>query len=120
VVLASLLGIGIAIGTEPAAEVETRFADLTLARPMARHDTITRSVIVLAATIALLLVVMTAATFTGLVCCTPAAAARPSFTLIRSLAATLGAIVLCWGGVAMAVASGARRRATAAGATAVT
>ena len=33
---------------------------------------------------------------------------------------SLGAIVLCWGGVAMAVASGARRRATAAGATAVT
>src|SRR5438067_8174997 len=48
IVLASLLGIAIAIGTEPAAEVETRFADLTLARPMARHDAITRSVIVLA------------------------------------------------------------------------
>src|SRR4051794_13579916 len=32
IVLASLLGLAIAIATEPAAEVETRFADLTLAR----------------------------------------------------------------------------------------
>jgi ABC-2 type transport system permease protein len=119
IVLASLLGLAIAIGTEPAGEVETRFADLTLARPMARHEAITRTVIVLVATVALLLVVMTAATFAGLACCTPAAAERPTFTLIRSLGTALGAIVLCWGGVAMAIASGARRRATAAGAAAV-
>ena len=62
IVLASLVGLAIAAGTEPAAEVETRFADLTLARPMARRDVITRSVIVLLVTIAALLAVMTAAT----------------------------------------------------------
>jgi ABC-2 type transport system permease protein len=120
IVLASLLGLAIAIASEPAAEVETRFADLTLARPMARHEVITRTVVLLAATIALLLVVMTAATWIGLICCTPATAQRPSFALIRSLAIALGAIVLCWGGIALAVASGARRRATAVGVTAVT
>jgi ABC-2 type transport system permease protein len=120
IVLASLLGLAIAIATEPAAEVETRFADLTLARPMARHEVITRTVVLLAATIASLLVVMTAATWTGLICCTPATAQRPSFALIRSLATALGAIVLCWGGIALAIASGARRRATAVGVTAVT
>jgi ABC-2 type transport system permease protein len=119
IVLASLLGLAITIATEPAAEVESRFADLTLARPMARHAVITRTVILLVTTIALLLVVMTAATWTGLACCTPADAERPAFALIRSLATALGAIVLCWGGVAVAVASGTRRRATAAGVTAV-
>jgi ABC-2 type transport system permease protein len=120
IVLASLVGLAIAAGSEPAAEVETRFADLTLARPMARRDVITRSVIVLLVTIAALLAVMTAATSIGLACCTPAAAQRPRFALIASLALTLGAIVWCWGGVALAVAAGARRRATAAGLTAVT
>jgi len=64
--------------------------------------------------------VMTAATWIGLMCCTAAAADRLAFALIRSLATSLGAVALCWGGVAVAVASGARRRATAAGATAVT
>jgi ABC-2 type transport system permease protein len=119
IVLASLVGLAIAAGTEPAAEVETRFSDLTLARPLARHDVITRSVIVLVVTIAALLAVMTAATWIGLACCTPATAERPRFALIGSLAVSLGAIVWCWGGIALAVAAGARRRATASGLTAV-
>ena len=119
IVLASLVGLAIAAGTEPAAEVETRFSDLTLARPMGRHDVITRSVIVLVVTIAALLAVMTAATWIGLACCTPATAERPRFALIGSLAVSLGAIVWCWGGIALAVAAGARRRATASGLTAV-
>jgi ABC-2 type transport system permease protein len=119
IVLASLVGVAIAAGTEPAAEVETRFADLTLARPLARHDVITRSVIVLIVTIAALLAAMTAATWIGLACCTPATAQRPPFALIESLALSLAAIVWCWGGLALAVAAGARRRATAAGITAV-
>jgi ABC-2 type transport system permease protein len=120
IVLVSLLGLAITIGTEPAAEVETRFGDLTLARPMPRHAVITRSVVVLVTAIVSLLVAMTAATWTGLVCCTPASAERPTFALIGSLATALGAVALCWGGVALAVAAGARRRATAAGVTAVT
>jgi beta-exotoxin I transport system permease protein len=119
IVLASLVGLAIAIATEPAAEVETRFADLTLARPLARHQVITRTVIVLAAAVGGLLLVMAAATWIGIACCTPPDADRPPASLIRSLATTLGAVVLCWGGVALAVASAARRRATAAGITAV-
>ena len=119
IVLASLVGLAIAVATEPAAEVETRFDDLLLARPVARHQVITRTVIVLVSVVAALLLVMTAATWSGLACCTPATAGRPAAALIRSLAAALGAIVLCWGGVALAVASASRRRATAAGITAV-
>jgi len=119
IVLASLVGLAIGIGTEPAAEVESRFGDLVLARPVARHQVITRSVIVLVTVVAALLLVMASATWIGLACCTPAAAERPPFALIRSLAVTLAAIVLCWGGVALAAAAAARRRATAAGMTAV-
>ena len=119
IVLASLVGLAIAVATEPAAEIETRFGDLLLARPVARHQVITRTVIVLAALVALLLAVMTSATWGGVACCTPATAARPTFALIGSLALTLGAIVLCWGGVALAVTAASRRRATAVGITAV-
>jgi hypothetical protein len=49
IVIAAHLGLAIAIATEPAAEVERRFADLTLARPLARHQVITRTVLVLVA-----------------------------------------------------------------------
>jgi len=119
IVLASLVGLAIAVATEPASEVETRFADLLLARPVARWQVITRTVLVLVAVVAALLLTMTTATWSGIACCTPASAARPTPALIRSLAASLGAIVLCWGGVALAVASAVRRRATAVGITAV-
>jgi beta-exotoxin I transport system permease protein len=120
VVLAAHLGLAIAIATEPAAEVETRFADLTLARPLARHQAITRTVVVLIVAEAAMLLVMTMSTLTGLACCTPRAAPRLAPATIRSLAVMLAALTLCWGGVALAVASSARRRATASGATAVT
>jgi beta-exotoxin I transport system permease protein len=119
IVLASLVGLAIAVATEPAAEVETRFADLMLARPVARRQVITRTVTVLVAVVAALMLTMALATWSGLACCAPPNASRPTPALIRSLATTLGAIVLCWGGVALAVASAARRRATAVGITAV-
>jgi len=119
VVLASHIGLAIAIATEPAAEMETRFGDLTLARPIARHQVITRTVVLLAGVEALLLLVMTASTWTGLACCTPAGAPRPPAAMIRSLALLLAAITLCWGGLALAMASAVRRRANASGAAAV-
>jgi ABC-2 type transport system permease protein len=119
IVIAAHLGLAIAIATEPASEVETRFADLTLARPMARHQVITRTVVVLVVAEAAVLLVMMLATWTGLACCTPANAPRPRLATIRSLAIMLGTVSLCWGGLALAAASAARRRATASGAAAV-
>jgi beta-exotoxin I transport system permease protein len=119
IVIAAHLGLAIAIGTEPAAEVETRFADLTLSRPLARHQPITRTVVVLIGVEAMVVVVMLAATLGGLACCTPADAPRPAAATIRALALSLAAVTLCWGGIAIAIASGARRRATASGIAAV-
>jgi len=60
IVLAALLGLTISIATEPAAEVETRFVDLTLARPVARTQLIARTVIVLVVSGAFVLGMMAA------------------------------------------------------------
>jgi len=119
IVIAAHLGLAIAIATEPATEVETRFADLTLARPITRRQVITRTVVVLVVAEAAVLLVMTTATWTGLTCCTPADAPRPEPATIRSLATILGTLTLCWGGLALAVASAVRRRATASAVAAV-
>jgi len=115
IVLAALLGLSIAIACEPAGEAETRFLDLTLARPIRRADLVTRTLIVLAAAAALLLTMMAAATSIGLACCTPATAPRPSGAVVRALVLNLGLIMWCWGGIALAIAAGAKRSATAAG-----
>lgn len=115
IVLTSLLGLTIAIATEPAGEVESRFDDLTLTRPVPRGAVIARTVIVMAVVESGILALMTLGTWTGLTCCTPATVRRPSIALLRSLAVSLGAIVWCWGGLALAAASAVRRRAVAAG-----
>jgi ABC-2 type transport system permease protein len=119
IVIAAHLGLAIAIATEPAAEVETRFADLALARPIRRGQVVTRTIIVLLVSETAVLLAMTLSTWTGVACCTPATAPRLDPALIRSLALTLGAVTLCWGGLALAVGAGARRRATASGTAAV-
>src|SRR5262245_8319587 len=59
IVLASLLGLAIAVATEPAAEIESRFDDLTLTRPVPRGAVIARSVIVMVTVLSGILVLMT-------------------------------------------------------------
>jgi ABC-type transport system involved in multi-copper enzyme maturation permease subunit len=113
VVIATLVGLMIAVATEPAAEVETRFVDLTLARPLTRASLIARSLVVLLVTAAVLLGLMLVGTALGLVFGAPAGAPRLPFALFFSLALSLGAVMICWAGVALAWAAGVRRRATA-------
>ena len=115
IVLGSLVGLIIAIATEPAAEVETRFVDLTLARRLTRASAVTRTVLVALVAGSVVIGLMMAGTWTGLACCTAGDAPRPSAGLIGSLALSLGSVLVCWGGVALALAAGARRRATAGG-----
>jgi ABC-2 type transport system permease protein len=119
VVIAALVGVTIGIATEPAAEVERRFVDLTLARPIARAELITRTLLVVTSAVIALLGLMAAGTWTGLACCTAPDAQRPSPGLIASLAVNLGAIMLCWSGVALAAAAAANRRAVASAGTGV-
>jgi hypothetical protein len=113
IVMTALVGVVIAIATEPAAEVEMRFVDLTLARPVGRTAVMTRSVLVLAFAVTGMLALMMIGTGIGVACCTPADAEAPSFGTVLSLAVNLAALMACWGGVTLAVAASARRRAVA-------
>lgn len=113
IVIGALIGIVIALGTEPAAEIERRFVDLILSRPVARHAMVTRSVVVLIVSIAVLLGLMLLGTWLGLVWFAPDGAPWPSRRLTGSLATNLGALALCWGGVTLAIASRSRRRGVA-------
>ncbi|HEY7284318.1 MAG TPA: hypothetical protein VH497_02665 [Vicinamibacterales bacterium] len=113
VVIATLVTLTIAVATEPAAEVESRFVDLALARPLTRAHVITRTLVVFAVVTALVLLVMMISTETGLACCTAADAPRPAPRVIRGLAASLAALMACWLGITLLIASRARRRVSA-------
>jgi ABC-2 type transport system permease protein len=113
IVIAALIGLTIAIASEPAAEVETRFVDLTLARPLTRAQLITRTLLVTGIAAGAMLGLMAVGTWIGLACCTASDVARPSPRLIGSLAVNLAAIMVCWSGVTLAVAAAVRRRAVA-------
>jgi len=112
-VMGSLVGLTIALGTEPASEIETQFMDLILSRPLARHWVITRSVALLLLCTAFVLLMMMLGTWTGLYFLAPSGAEWPTGELIRSLALNLGVLMVCWGGIALAAASRARRRSVA-------
>jgi ABC-2 type transport system permease protein len=112
-VMGALLGLAIAVSTAPASEIETGFMDLILARPLARHWIITRSLIASVVSIALVLGAMVFGTWAGLEALAPRGAVWPSTRLVGSLALNLGLLALCWSGVALAIASAARRRSVA-------
>lgn len=112
-----LVAMAISIGIEPVGEIETRFVDLTMARPLGRTTAINRTLIVLAVSTAIAVGSMLVATFSGLRLLTPAAVRAPQPSVIVSLAANLALLVLVWGGIALAIAACARRRATAGAAT---
>jgi ABC-2 type transport system permease protein len=112
-VTAALIVLAIAIGTEPAAEVERGFLDLVLSRPIRRHAVINRTVLLLAACTAFVLLLMLAGTWIGLRFFAPPGAVWPTPRLVLSLAVSLWALALCWGGIASAVGARARRRSLA-------
>jgi ABC-2 type transport system permease protein len=114
IVVAALVGLTIAIATEPAAEVEMRLVDLTLARPVRRAEVIARTLVVLIVAAWVTLGLMAAGTSLGLACCTATDVRQPSPRLIASLATNLMALMLCWSGVTLAIAAAVRRRAVGA------
>lgn len=116
-VMGALIALAVTLATTPASEVENGFMDLILARPMARHWIITRTILLTTLVTALLLALMVAGTWAGLAMFAPGDAVWPSATMINSLAVNLGMLTLCWGGVAMAIGAASRRRSAAGGAT---
>jgi ABC-type transport system involved in multi-copper enzyme maturation permease subunit len=114
IVMTALVGLTIAIATELTSEIESRFVDLSLARPLHRHMLVTRTLIVLAVAATLMLASMIAGTSIGLSCCVPADVERPPLPVLFRLAISLATIMACWGGVALAIGTLARRRSVAA------
>jgi ABC-2 type transport system permease protein len=113
VVMGALVGISLTLATMPVMEIETGFIDLVLARPVARHWIVTRSILVSLISTVYLLGMMAAGTWIGLADFSAKNDPWPSAGLIGSLAMNLGFLMLCWAGIAMAIGCASRRRGSA-------
>jgi ABC-2 type transport system permease protein len=113
-IVIALLALTIAMATVPASEVESGFADLILARPLRRHWIITRTIALLLVVNFLMLTIMLAGTWAGLAMIAPRNVRWPSPAILASLALNLGMLMLCWGGVALALAAACRRTVASA------
>jgi ABC-type transport system involved in multi-copper enzyme maturation permease subunit len=107
--IVALLAVVIALATMPASEIETGFADLVLARPMPRHWLVTRTIALAWFAILFLLLMIIAGTWAGLALFAPADAPWPTAGQTAALALSLGMLVVCWSGVAMAFGAACRR-----------
>jgi ABC-type transport system involved in multi-copper enzyme maturation permease subunit len=116
IVLLFLIAVAVSIGTEPVGEIETRFVDVMLARPVPRLAVIVRTLVTLVLVTAIAAGSMLIASWLGLKWLTPPGARPPAGLVVLSLAANLSAIVLAWGAVALAIGCCVKRRATAAAA----
>lgn len=109
VIVIALLALVTALGTLPAAEIETGVADLLLARPLPRHWIMTRTVALVVFAIGSMLTLMMAGTWLGLAWFATEIDPWPPVGMVLSLAANLGLLIFCWGGIAMAFGAACRR-----------
>ncbi len=113
VVMGALVAVSVTLATIPVMEIETGFIDLVLARCVARHWIVTRTILVALISIAWLLAMMALGTWIGLSNFAEKDAGWPSAGLVGSLAINLGLLMLCWASIAMAIACACRRRGSA-------
>lgn len=111
-----LVAMAITIGTETTAEIESKFVDVILSRPIHRNAPVNRTIVMLILATAGAMVSMLIGTSVGLRFLAPPGAPLPETRVVLSLAFNLALLVLAWGGIALAIASWSKRRATAAGA----
>jgi ABC-2 type transport system permease protein len=109
IIVIALLALVTALATLPASEIETGVADVILARALPRHWLITRTIALVVFAITLMLALMVAGTWIGLVLFASEIDPWPSAGMVASLALNLGALTFCWGGIAMAFGSACRR-----------
>lgn len=114
-VLVCLIALAVTIGTEPAAEIESKFVDLVMARPVRRAAVVNRTLVVLIAATVGAVGCMVAATTIGLRLLAPSLPG-PEPRVILSLAVNLALVVVAWGAIALMLAAFSKRRATAAAA----
>ncbi|HSC29181.1 MAG TPA: ABC transporter permease subunit [Vicinamibacterales bacterium] len=105
--------VAIYVATEPAHEVEGRLVDLTLARAVPRHVVVTRSLLLASGVLTAAALLMAAGTWMGLrLFASPEFEAPPARTA-GLLLVHLVSVALCFGGLGLALAAGARRWSTA-------
>jgi ABC-2 type transport system permease protein len=114
-VIFAVIGLSITVGTRLAVDVESGFVDVLLARPIPRHRLVTVAILTGAVSLALPLLLMLGGTWIGLATLAPTGAELPAPAMILRLAANLGLLGLAWNSIALAIASGARRRGVASG-----
>jgi len=112
-VVGSILGLVIALATETTQERESGFVDLVMSRPLSRKWLIYRSGVALIACVSVILISMVLGTVVGLRWLAPEDYAGPRLEVIGGLASNLWALMLSWGGIALAVAAYANRRGSA-------
>ena len=112
-IVAVLVGLVIAIATEPAGEVETGFAGLVLARAVPRGAVMARSVVVLVIGAAAVVAAMAGGTLAAAWLAGPAGGVKATAPLVWKLAVSLWCVLVCWGGVSLAIGAPARRRVVA-------
>ena len=101
------------VATEPAGEIESGLVDLLLARPMPRNRLVTRSLVVMIASTAMLTLAMGVGTLVGLSLLAPPGTAWPEVRVVLLMMAHLMLVAWCFGAAGLAAAGWARRRASA-------
>ncbi len=114
-VLVAIIGLTITVSTRIAFEVESGFLDVVLARPIARHWIVTRSILVSLVAITAVILCMVAGTTVGLKYIAPPVAELPTPALVLRLAENLWMQCVAWSAISIALAASARRRGVAAG-----
>lgn len=113
VVIGALVALSVMLATIPVVEIESGFIDLVLARPVARHWIVTRSILVALISTVYLLAMMALGTWIGLSNFAAKNAGWPPVELVGSLAINLGFLMVCWAAIAMAIGCACRRRGSA-------
>jgi putative exporter of polyketide antibiotics len=101
------------VATEPAGDVESGLVDLVLARPIARHRLMTRSLIVVTIASIAFPLIMAVSLWANLHWLAPGDVAWPEARVVLLLAMHLTAVAWCFGGAGLTAAAWSRRRGAA-------
>jgi beta-exotoxin I transport system permease protein len=101
------------LGTEPAHDVEAGLVDLLLARPVPRHALITRSLLLIAIGAIVAPFTLAFTMWIALHLFAPAGAPWPTARLVFEMTVNLTLVSICFGALALVIASRARRRGIA-------
>jgi beta-exotoxin I transport system permease protein len=113
VIVLLIAHLAVYVATEPAHDVEAGLVDLILARPVPRHALITRSLVVVGIAASVVPAAMALTMWSALRAFSPEGAPWPSARSVMRLSISLASVSACFGAIALAIATSARRRGTA-------